>query len=141
MTPSGISERSRARQAAALQKAESISGQSRTKLAAALNHGYDQYSRYVNGVTPLRVEQIEQFAAVYGIDAQALGVAILTGDTSAIEPWDLRAAVRATGEMDEDAIEAFVSTWEGRSVTNQKAAVLDYQPLPASQRQQRDRSA
>lgn len=139
MTPRPISERSRARQAAALQLAEQKSKKSRTRIAADLGHSYDQYARYANGVTPLRVEQIEQFAEAYGVDPRALGHAILTGDTSGIEVWDIRAAVRARGETDEDAVEAFAIAYEGRELADQKAAVEDYLLAPAET--QRDRSA
>lgn len=139
MTTSGISERSRARQAAALQIAEHQCGKTRTNLAAELGLGYDQYARYVNGVTPLRVEQIEQFAYAYGIDPRVLGHAILTGDTAALPKWDIRAALREAGETDEARIEQFATTYEGRGIADQRAAVLDYQLDPASE--QRDRSA
>lgn len=97
--------RARARQAAALQAAESLvveirgkrEGKSRTALAAEVGLSYDQYQRYVAGKAPLQYDQTEAFARLYGVDPDVLGQAILTGDTSAITAmaetpgWDMAA--------------------------------------------------
>lgn len=135
------SMRARERQAAALQAAERETGRKRTKLAAEFPFGYDQYSRYVNGITPIKVDLIELFAYVYGVDPQVLGHAILTGDTTAIPKWDIREALRARGETNEDQIETFAVTHEGKGIADQRAAVEDYLPDPATSKVRRHRSA
>lgn len=120
--------RSRARQAAALQAAEQRAqdaGKSRTKLAAELDFSYDQYARYVNGDTPMRFEQVEQFAGAYDIDELVLGHAILTGDTSAIvSTWDMAAYLR--GHVLESDIPGKVAKHKHEPPDVQKAAADSY---------------
>lgn len=136
MTPSSIAARARSRQAAALQAADEYAQRrqerrSRTRLAADLGLGYDQYARYVNGETPLRIEQIELFAQVYGLDAAVLGRAILTGDTTEIEAllqqpaFDMADYLQRGGVLAAD-IPGFVEKHCGESPESQKFAADGY---------------
>lgn len=124
-TPNGIAARSRERQAVALGAAERLATEddrtTRTKLAGALNLSYDQYARYVNGDTPLRVEQIPLFASAYGINERILGHAILTGDLTGLdEPYDMAADLR--GHIPEDDIPDFVAKYAGLDPYSQRSA-------------------
>lgn len=128
--PPSIAARARERQVAALQaadkRARSAPGparRSRTQIAAALSLGYDQYARYVNGDTPLRVEQIEQFAQVYGLEPDVLGRAILTGDVREVEGVPYSMAEDLRGYVPEAEIPSYVAEWAGYPEADQRAAV------------------
>lgn len=132
--PPSISARARERQVAALQAADKRIREapapvkrSRTQIAAALDLGYDQYARYLAGTTPIRVEQIEQFAQVYGLTHDVLARAILTGDVTEIEaapatlPYDMAAALR--GYVPEALIPGYVEEWAGSPEADQRVVV------------------
>lgn len=107
--------------------------QTRTKLAADLDLGYDQYLRYVNGTTPLRVEQIVSFARAYGITPFELShrLGLTDDDERAPVNW-FRDALRSwipEGDIDELAEE-----WEGRPWTNQRSAVEAIKAMAAKMR-------
>lgn len=94
-------------------------GRSRTQIAAELGLGYDQYARYVNGDTPIRFEQIDLFAGVYGVHPHDLGRAILSGDLTDLE-WTMAGALRS--HIPEADIPAFEAEWAGKTVLEQRAA-------------------
>lgn len=119
-------KQSRQYQERALQAAERQVNKSRTKLAADLGIGYDQYARYVNGDTPLKFEQVALFADAYGLDPQILGQAILTGDVGPIEDtapagWDMATALRP--HVPQDDIPGFVARHAHKTLAQQQAAV------------------
>ena len=130
MTPESITARSRARQAVALQSIDKRvrdGGKSRTQIAAALGLGYDQYARYVNGDTPLRFEQIELFASVYGVDPHTLGQAILTGDASLFDapasPFDFEAALQRLEPIIPEHVAQAREQFAGAPELGQRAAI------------------
>lgn len=136
VVPSLIALQARQRQAAVLFAADQLAQRkqkargekpSRTRLAADVGMGYDQYARYVNGETPLRFDQVGLFATVYGIDPDVLGRAILAGDAQAIEqlaqpaePYDMAADLR--GHIPEADIPGFVAEHAAEPVVEQQAA-------------------
>lgn len=125
--------RARERQARALQTAEELvvavrgrkRGKSRTQLAVETGLGYDQYLRYVNGETPIRVEQIGLFARAYDLDPDVLGQAIVTGDTSELvaESWDFRAELAAAAPDRPDMAEQLWRENLDQSESDQRAIV------------------
>lgn len=113
--PAGLS---RQRQSAALLAAEAGARKSRTRLAADLDLSYDQYCRYVAGMTPIRLEQIGAFAVAYAVDPIALGVAMLTGHVAELS-WTLAGALH--GQITETDIAEFVTEHQHESEPNQRA--------------------
>lgn len=110
----------RERQAAALSTAEKYSGRTKTWIAAELHLSYDQYGRYVSGATPIRVEQIDQFARAYSVDRMTLALAILTGETEPLV-WTIEKALR--GRVPEDMIPDVVERYSAFDTLTQRAAV------------------
>ena len=135
MIPADISDRSRERQSAALSEAEKRVKRTRTQIAADLALSYDQYGRYVSGATPLRVEQIEQFAAVYGVDPGVLGHAILSGDISELtdaDPspaYDFLAELRRVLPHDPHRADRTYAEWEWAPESVQRAIVDAFERL------------
>lgn len=131
-----------ARQRLVLSKLQHRAGLEATDAAAAVGFSYPNYKRYAWGKTPIRPDQYEQFARVYGIAASDLA-AELSGvdiypDLREIAPrdqpenWTFRAALR--GHITEDLIERYAPDWEGKPILNQMAAVEAFKQMASDLR-------
>lgn len=67
------------RQREALTALQRESGKAATAVAAEIGRSYNQYLRYVWGQTPLRIDQLETFAAAYGVPVRRLVDTIFCG--------------------------------------------------------------
>lgn len=117
--------RSRGRQAAALSAAEqrcvADTRTTRTKIAGSLDMSVAQYTRYLTGETPLRVEQIELFAAAYGLSETVLAHAIVTGDLAGVgDPYDMAADLK--GHILDRDIPEFVAHYAALDPADQRSA-------------------
>lgn len=82
------------RQATVLRQAEQDSGRKRSEIVAELPMEHDQYKRYVRGDTPIKWDQVPQFAAVYGMSPAVLAERLGLAEAFGIAPdpdWNLRA--------------------------------------------------
>lgn len=119
------------RQRVVLSKLQRRAGLSATEVARDVDLSYPQYLRYVWGKLPIRSDQVERFAAAYGVTpldlaAELSGVDVYPPEPSEPQPepqpvWTFRTALR--GHITESLINELAEEWEGRPLLNQQAAV------------------
>lgn len=100
------------RQSAVLSKLQRRAGKSATSVARDIDLSYPQYLRYAWGKLPIRSDQMERFAAAYGVAPLDLAAELSGVDVYPPYPepnesdWTFRTALR--GHITEDLIEELV---------------------------------